>query len=124
MSRILSITACLVALCAATMSPAIVQAQSLTIGRGGVQYNSYGRGYYGGYGNGYRGDNYGRGHRARVYSSYGNGPYGYGSSSRFPSNRGNRAYYNGYGNYNYGQTYAPVYNPYGVQIYDAYGNSW
>ena len=75
MTRNLFLTALAVGLiCAATPSGS-AHAQTLSIGRGGVQYNGYGRGYYGGYGPGYYGPGPG---------SYGPGPgyygrgYGYG----------------------------------------------
>ena len=97
------------------------QAQSPVIGRGGVQYNGYGRGYYGGYGQGYGG---GYGPRIQTYSGYGNGPYGYGSGDayQYPVNDGysysNGTYYNGYGNPGYYvQPYAPAYRPYGFGVY-------
>jgi len=94
------------------------QAQTLTVGRGGVQYHEYGGGHYGGYGQGYNG--YAPGNRG--FSTYGNGPYGYGTrnGNQFPNNRGygNGAHYNGYGNSgSYRQSYGPVYRPYGFGIY-------
>lgn len=107
--------------------PSDVQAQSISIGRGGIRYNSYGRGYYGGYGRGYNGYFPGN---AR-YSGYGYGPYGSGSGSAIIVRPGvgvgyqNGAYYNGYGSSSYyGQTYtpgyAPVYSPYGYGVYNSY----
>lgn len=90
------------------------QAQTLAIGRGGVRYDGYSQGYYGGNGRGnngyYAGNN--------RYRGYGAGPYVYGSRSGrivTPSYRrnyyGNRPVYNGYqyaapSGY-YGQSYGP-----------------
>ncbi len=104
-----------------------VQAQSITIGRGGVRYDAYGRGYYGGYGRGYNGYFPGNQH----YSGYGYGPYGSSSGGavivrpRAGAQYENGAYYNGYGSSGYyGQTYtpvyAPVYSPYGYGTYNSY----
>ena len=122
----------------------------VSIGRGGY-YNGYGRGYYGGYGQGYNGygqgyngygqsyNGYGQGFNGGYgygnygYSSYGNGPYGYGagnayqpfSNGGYGNGYGNSDYYNGYGNSGYyGQTYAPVYSPFGFGVYSAFNNGW
>lgn len=105
------------------------QAQSPVISRGGVQYDGYGRGYYGGYGHGHSHGGW-QGTRVRTYSGYGYGPYGYGSDNayQYPVNSGygygsgysygNGNYYNGYGNSGYYvQPYAPVYRPYGFGVY-------
>jgi hypothetical protein len=116
-----------VGLCAAAISENSAQAQTLIIGRNGVQYNGYGQGYYGGYGQGYNGDMYVPGANYR-YSNYGNGPYGYDSrnSRMYPAyggyNYGNTAYYNGYGySGGYQQDYAPIYTPFGFGVYSSYG---
>jgi len=47
MRRRLLLTVLAIALCGAANLPQPAQAQTLSIGRGGVQYNGYGRGYYG-----------------------------------------------------------------------------
>jgi hypothetical protein len=124
MTRLFCLSALAVGLFIAATPRSNADAQSLTIGRGGVQYNSYGRGYYGGYGRGYRryGPEYAP--RTRTYSGYGNGPYGYGSERDYqtPSQGGYRyrdgTYYNGRGPSGYYvQPYAPVYRPYGFGVY-------
>lgn len=135
MKHLLYLSALAIGLLTAAAPQHAAQAQTITIGRGGVQYNGYGQGYYGGYGRGYR--SYGQGYggwyspQAQYYSSYGNGPYGYGSGNmyQYPSNGGysygNGTYYDGYGNSGYsGQTYGPVYSPFGVGVYSSFGNTW
>lgn len=128
MRRLILLSVITIALCGATALPQQAQAQTLSIGRGGVQYNGYGQGYYGGYGRGYRGHDHGHhdwhGPRTQSYSAYGNGPYGYGmrNNYQFQSNGGygygNGNYYNGYGNSGYyNQYYAPSYSPYGFGVY-------
>ena len=52
MKRILCLSALALALFGAT--PPEAHAQFLSIGLGGVEYNGYGQGYYGGYGPQYR----------------------------------------------------------------------
>lgn len=97
-----------------------VQAQSITVGGGGIRYNAYGRGYYGGYGGGYNGYFPGN---AR-HQGYGNGPYGYGSGSAMFIRPGigyqNSEYYNGYGSGFYNRNYTPIYSPYGYGTYSSY----
>ena len=128
MKRLLLLSVLAIAFCGATACPQQAQAQTLSIGRGGVHYNGYGQGYYGGYGGGYQG--YDRGHqrwhspRTQSYSTYGNGPYGYGmrNNYQYQSNGGygygNGNYYNGYGNSGYyNQYYTPSYSPYGFGVY-------
>ena len=127
MTRLLCLSALAIGLFTAMASQNEAQAQTLSIGRGGVQYNGYGRGYYGGYGQGYReyGPGFNYGPRTHAYSAYGNGPYGYGSQRvyQYHSNGGysygNGAYYDGYGNSGYYQQpyYAPTYRPYGFGVY-------
>lgn len=110
MRRQLFLMALAVGLMASMMPASNAVAQRVTIGRGGVHYNGYGRGYYGGYGN-----------RGRVYSGYGYGPYGYGGRGY---GYGNGAYYNGYGNSGvYVQPVQPFYRPFGGG-YSAYGYGW
>jgi hypothetical protein len=118
---------CLSALTVGLFAVSIAQAQTLSIGRGGIQYNGYGQGYYGGYGQGYGG--WHGAPRPRAYSAHGNGPYGYGSgnSYQFRNNggysRGNGPYYNGYGNSGYHvQPVVRVYPSYGYGVYNSYGN--
>lgn len=134
MRRLLYISAFALGLFVAA-APNQAGAQSVSIGRGGVHYNPYGRGNYGGgYGHGY-GGGYGHGYgggyapRVRVYSGYGYGPYGYGSNGGY--GYGNGAYYNGYGNSGYYvQPQRPVYRPYGFGINNnnnygyGYGYGW
>jgi hypothetical protein len=96
------------------------QAQTLVIGRGGVRYNAYGQGYYGGYGH------QNNGYFPNTYTGYGNGPYGYGSARQFRSFRGtniqNGAYYNGYSTSGYHvRPQARVYSPYGYGVNSYYG---
>lgn len=126
MTRLLCLSALAIGLFTAMTSQNEAQAQTLSIGRGGVQYNGYGRGYYGGYGQGYReyGPGFNYGPRTHAHSAYGNGPYGYGSQRvyQYHSNGGysygNGAYYDGYGNSGYyQQPYAPTYRPYGFGVY-------
>lgn len=128
MKRLHLLSVLAIALCGATVLPQQAQAQTLSIGRGGVQYNGYGQGHYGGYGRGHRDydQGYHRWHspRTQTYSGYGNGPYGYGmrNNYQFQSNGGygygNGNYYNGYGNSGYySQYYTPSYSPYGFGIY-------
>lgn len=128
MRRLLCITAFACGLFAATISQSTAEAQTLTIGRGGVRYNGYGRGYYGGYGRGY--NNHYRGYYRgnNGYSGYGHGPYGYGAGPHFqnrfyrPYGYGRTIYYtgNGYPGY-YGPTYVPLYSPLGFGGYNVYG---
>lgn len=115
MTRNLFLTALAVGLISAATPSGSANAQTLSIGRGGVQYNGYGRGYYGGYGRGYV--------RPRVYSGYGNGPYGYGGSYGY----GNGRYNNGYGNPGYYvQPNRNFYRPFngGYSGYGNYGYGW
>lgn len=133
MKQLLWKMVCTCGLLAAAIPQNSVEAQTLTIGRGGVHYNGYGQGYYGGRGRGYNsyysGNNHGHSSyfpRSYNYSGYGNGTYGYGynSSRTFPSyngyNYGNTTYYNGYAypSYSgyYGQYYGPTYGPFGYSI--------
>lgn len=111
---------------AAANSPSDSQAQTLSIGRGGVQYTGYGRGYYGSYGGGYRGNpNYSNYYapQTQVYSTYGYGPYGYGSRNRYHGaynshGYGDGNYLNGYGHSGYySQPYVNGYRPYGYGVY-------
>lgn len=119
MKRLLYISALALGLCIAA-TPNDAEAQSVVIGRGGVFYNAYGRGGYGGYGSGYGG---GYAPPVRVYSGYGNGPYGYGSNGGYGYGRG--AYYNGYSNPGYYvQPQVPVYRPYGYGVINNYGYGW
>jgi hypothetical protein len=128
MKRRICIAALALGLLATVLPQRAVEAQTLTIGRGGVSYNGYGHGYYGGYGRGYNGytTHYGNGYNnggayrgGYGYSGYGNGPYGYGSG---------RTYVNpAYGGYGYGnsgyyrQGFGPVYRPIGYGVYSTYG---
>ena len=129
MKQLLCIVALAAGFCTAPTLQNTVQAQTLRLGLGGIQYDGYGQGYYGGYGRGYNGYNGYYSRNQYQYSNYGNGPYGYGSGSSrmFPSNYGhnssNTAYYNGYTGYSgyYAPSYVPVYNPYGFGVYNSYG---
>lgn len=116
MTRTFFFTALAVVTLVAAIPSHSVQAQVLSIGRGGVQYNGYGRGYYGGYGQGY-------GAGPRVYSGYGNGPYGYGGGYGY--GYGNGTYNNGYGSPGiYVQPNRNFYRPFGGQVYSNYGYNW
>ncbi len=127
MTRLLRLSILAIGLLAAATPQNDAHAQTISIGRGGVQYNGYGQGYYGGYGRGYRGYNQGYGGwyspRIQSYSGYGNGPYGYGTGDMYqPPNSGyiygNGNYYDGYGNSGYyAQPYTPIYRPYGFGVY-------
>lgn len=112
MTRNFFLTALAVGLLVAATPRGSADAQviSIGVGRGGVRYNGYGRGYYGGYGHGYVAG-------PRIYSGYGNGPYGYGY--------GNGSYYNGYGNSGfYVQPNRGFYRPFGGRVYTNYGYGW
>ena len=91
-------------------------AQSLIVGRRGIHYSGYGRGYYGGYRPGY-------------YNAYGNGPYGYGAGNgyQYPASPayGYGPYYNGYGNAGYYNTpYVRPLNQPGYGIINSFGIGW
>ena len=107
MRRVLYIAALTIASFVTPDTSGTISAQSLAIGRGGVQYKSYGRGYCGGYGRGYQNNNrYYRTYRpySQPYYGYGEGDYGYGSGNSHQSPYsngnvyGNQSYYNEYGN--------------------------
>lgn len=134
MRRVLYIAALAIASFVTPGTSGTVSAQSLTIGRGGVQYNAYGRGYYGGYGRGYQNNNgYYRTYRpyGQSYYGYGDDAYGYGPGNSYqsPYSNGNlygsQSYYNGYGHSGYSnQYYTPSYSPYGVGFYTGFDNAW
>ena len=116
-----------------TLPPDTVQAQSLSIGLGGVRYNAYGQGGYGGYGRSYYGSpgayggysGYGRGYSGYFPNQYRypSSGYGLGNGYRLPPNSGygysGNSYYNGYGDSGY---YSQSYSPYGTGVY--YDGNW
>ncbi len=123
MTRRLFVTALAIGLCALVAPPTPAVAQILSVGPGGVQYNGFGTGYYGGYGPQVRVI----GPRGRVYSGYGNGTYGYGPGSAYQINGGYRPFGWGRGPWGlgtlaYNSGYLGYSNPYYNERSGSFGN--
>lgn len=112
MKRRLCLSALALGLFAVVTAPA--QAQILSIGPGGVQYNGFGVGYYG--------QQYGPITRVRTYPVYGNGMYGYQAANGYQWGDGYRPFGWRGGTLAYGSGYLGYANPYYNNSFGSYGD--